>query len=244
MNKLIIISGASRGIGLGIARHLLDTGFKVALCYNHHPEKAIALVHEYPKHAFAIGFDVGNKQAITDAFHKVKNHFNQPIYGIINNAGIAQHADFLTLSLEDWQHMLHINLTANFLMAQAALPEMLEQKQGRLIQISSVSGVTGGVYQPHYAAAKAGQLNLTKSLARLYSNQGITANAIAIGLIETDMLQAEMAKPEFSKRLHDIPAKRLGQIAEAASLAHYLLSPAASYITGQTLHLNGGSYCG
>lgn len=241
---LILITGAGRGIGHGIAKYLLSIGHHVALGYHQSALEAQKLAVLYPEHAFALKLDVGDQDSIMQGIKTIESHFDAPILGLINNAGIAQEKDFLSITSDDWDLMMRVNLKSNFLLAQALLPNMIKQKFGRIIQISSIGGQTGGVFQPHYAAAKAGQINLTRSLARLYSDQGISANAIAIGLIETDMTKSEMAKPNFKDRLAMIPAKRLGEVSELVSLIEFLLKDEAGYLTGQTLNFNGGLYFG
>ncbi|MEI7995802.1 MAG: SDR family oxidoreductase, partial [Methylococcaceae bacterium] len=144
----------------------------------------------------------------------------------------------------DWERMLSVNLLGAVRCTRCVLPKMIDNQYGRIINISSIGGQWGGVFQVHYAASKAGLINFTKSMARIYSQQGITCNAIAPGLIETDMIAEEMQDESAQKRIESIPAARLGRVQEVASAVLYLLSDEAAYITGQTININGGMYFG
>jgi NAD(P)-dependent dehydrogenase (short-subunit alcohol dehydrogenase family) len=162
----------------------------------------------------------------------------------VNNAAMAQEKPFEAITDEDLARMLEVNLCGPFRCAQLALPAMLAKGFGRIVNLSSIGGQWGGMMQVHYAAAKAGLINFTRSLAKLYSGRGITANAIAPGLVATDMSAAELASPAGREKARAIPAQRLGTVAEVGAAAVFLASDAAGYLTGQTLNLNGGMYFG
>src|SRR5262249_14832892 len=149
---------------------------------------------------------------------------------------------FLEIDDADWTTMLSVNLVGAARCIREVLPSMLAGKQGRIINVSSIGGQWGGMNQVHYAAAKAGLINLTRSMAKLYSKEGITCNAIAPGLIATEMSAAELDTPQGQDKVKSIPCGRLGTTEEAGALAVYLASDAAGYLTGQTFNLNGGMY--
>jgi acetoacetyl-CoA reductase/3-oxoacyl-[acyl-carrier protein] reductase len=187
--------------------------------------------------------DVSDESSISQAISSTEEKFGE-IDVLVNNAGIAQQKPFLEITDAEWQEMLSVNLLGAVRCTRRVLPSMISKKYGRIINISSIGGQWGGVYQVHYAAAKAGLINLTKSLAKLYSHIGITCNAIAPGLIETDMIAAEMKDDLARKRIESIPAGRLGTVQEVAAVVLFLSSKEAGYITGQTISVNGGMYLG
>jgi acetoacetyl-CoA reductase/3-oxoacyl-[acyl-carrier protein] reductase len=214
----------------------------VALGYKSHKEYADLVVQGYAS-AMAVYVDVSDEASIDQAVTLIEERLGE-VNVLINNAGIAQQKSFLDLTDEDWLQMLSVNLLGAVRCSRRVLPSMLTKKYGRIINISSIGGQWGGIYQVHYAASKAGLINLTMSLAKLYSKQGITCNAIAPGLIETDMIAGEMADESTRKRIEAIPVARLGTVQEVAAAVLFLLSKEAGYITGQTLNINGGMYFG
>ena len=163
---------------------------------------------------------------------------------LINNAAIAQEKPFETITDEDWDNMMAINLRGPFILCQEVIPDMIEQGWGRIINICSVGGQLGGINQVHYAAAKAGLINLTKSLARIYSKNGITSNAVSPGLVDTDMAAQELTTPAGKEKVRNIPIGRIATAEEIANVVVFLASEKASYITGQTINVNGGMYFG
>ena len=163
---------------------------------------------------------------------------------LVNNAAIAQEKPFLDLTDADWDRMLAVNLRGPFTCAQEVLPGMIKQGWGRIINISSVGGQWGGMNQVHYACAKAGLNNLTRSLAKLYSAQGITTNTVAAGLVATGMIANELETAAGKEKVRNIPIGRIGTTDEIARVTAFLASDDASYITGQTLNANGGMYFG
>ncbi len=191
----------------------------------------------------AVHVDIQNRDSVIHAISNTEKHFGSSIDILVNNAGIAQEKDLLTITEQDWQTMLNTNLGGAFRFTQEILPSMIEKKWGRIINISSIGGQWGG-NQVHYAAAKAALINFTMSLAKLYSKDGITANAIAPGLIETDMIQNEMQTPEGKEKCKNIPVGRIGTPEEVATAVLFLASKEAGYITGQTININGGMYFG
>lgn len=240
-DRIVFVTGASRGIGKAIARRFLRDGYPVAACYCSHPDGAYELAAEFPA-ALPLQVDTGNRQSIRRALRDCKGHFGGPVAVLVNNGAIAQEKPFLELTDEDWDRMLGINLRGPFALAQEVLPDMLGAGWGRIINLVSIGGQWGGMNQVHYAAAKAGLINLTRSLAKLYSRNGITSNAVSPGLVATDMTAAELASEAGRAKIDSIPSGRLGTTGEIAAAVTWLASDEAAYVTGQTLNLNGGMY--
>jgi acetoacetyl-CoA reductase/3-oxoacyl-[acyl-carrier protein] reductase len=167
-------------------------------------------------------------------------HFGRGIDIVVNNAALAQEKPFETISDADWDRVLTVNLRGAFIVAQETLPGMVARKWGRIINITSIGGQWGGMRQVHYAAAKAGLINFTHSLARLYSCVGVTANAVSPGLVATDMIRKELKSKAGKKKAAQIPVGRIAEPDEIAAGILYLASDAAAYVTGQTLNINGG----
>lgn len=241
-DRVAFVTGASRGIGRAIAETLIEAQYKVVVGYNRN-EALAESVAKSSNSAASVHVDVSNATSIDRAISFTRERFGE-IDVLVNNAGIAQQKPFLEITDMEWQEMLSVNLLGAVRCARCVLPAMISRKYGRIINVSSIGGQWGGLYQVHYAAAKAGLINLTRSLARLYSQEGITCNAIAPGLIETDMIADEMKDGAARKRIDGIPAGRLGTSQEVASVALFLSSAEAGYITGQTINVNGGMYFG
>ncbi|NVJ97567.1 MAG: 3-oxoacyl-ACP reductase FabG [Alphaproteobacteria bacterium] len=240
MTKVAFITGASRGIGAGIAKRLVAEGFKVAVGYQSNKDSADAIAQEADQ-GISVQLDVGSRSSIKGAISCIERDLG-PVDILVNNAGIAQEKPFFDITDDDWDNMLVVNLRSNFMLAQETLPHMLDQGWGRIVNISSIGGQWGGLNQVHYAAAKAAQLNFTRSLAKLFSEKGVTANAIAIGLAQTDMSAAELSRDDGIKKVAGIPVGRLANVSEIAAAVNFLISDEAGYITGQTINLNGGMY--
>jgi len=235
--KLALVTGAGSGIGKAAAIALLDAGYLVACGYNANRVGAEAIRHAG---AWAVKIDIASRASVKRAIAGSKKHFGCDIGIVVNNAALAQEKPFETLTDADWDRMLAVNLRGAFIVAQETLPAMQAQKWGRIINITSIGGQWGGMRQVHYAAAKAGLINLTHSLARLYSADGITANAISPGLVATDMIKKELKSKSGKQKAALIPAGRIAEPAEIAAGIVYLASDAAAYVTGQTLNINGG----
>ncbi|WP_334266435.1 3-oxoacyl-ACP reductase family protein [Edaphobacter sp. HDX4] len=237
IGRTALVTGASRGIGRAAALALARAGCNVAVNYLNAEEDALSVVREIEQlgcRALAIRADVSQPSGVDQM---VKRAFADlgDIHILVNNAGINPARPFLELTLEDWNRTLQTNLTSAFLVSQAAIPAMRQQKWGRLIFISSVAAQTGGVIGPHYAASKAGMLGLMRSYANLLAKDGITSNAIAPALIETDMVRNNRnVRPDL------IPIGRFGHSEEVAETVTLLATN--GYITGQTINLNGGWY--
>jgi acetoacetyl-CoA reductase/3-oxoacyl-[acyl-carrier protein] reductase len=159
---------------------------------------------------------------------------------VVNNAALIQEKPFESITDADWDRMLAINLRGAFIVVQEILPAMVTKRWGRIINITSIGGQWGGMRQVHYAAAKAGLINLTHSLAKLYSSAGITANAVSPGLVATDMIRKELQSKAGKEKVQSIPVGRIAEASEIGAAVAYLASDEASYVTGHTLNVNGG----
>ena len=237
--RIVLLTGASRGIGTAIGEQFLKAGYRVALgfCRQHGETERLASL--FPE-ALAVRIDVADRVSVRAALAEIERRFGAPVEILVNNGAIAQEKPFLELTDEDWDRMLAVNLRGPFVCAQEALPPMLDRRWGRIVNMVSIGGQWGGMNQVHYAAAKAGLINLTRSLAKLYSGRGITANAVSPGLVETEMTRGELASEAGRAKVMGIPAGRIGSTAEVAAAVRFLCSEEASYITGQTINVNGG----
>ena len=238
--KVALVTGASRGIGKGIAEALAKANYLVAAGYNSTPIANDKKESGSPSY-LPVHIDVASEQSVELALKYVEEHIGK-VDILINNAGIAQPKQFLELTDADWETMLSVNLLGAVRCTRHVLPGMLEKKEGRIVNISSIGGQWGGMYQVHYAAAKAGLINFTKSMAKLYSGHGITSNAVAPGLIATEMIAEEMKEKSALGRVEGIPIARLGTVQEVAAAVLFLCSQESSYVTGQTINVNGGMY--
>ena len=237
--KLALVTGANRGIGHAIALALLRQGYAVACGYRSEKSKAEALTKTYP-HAYAVKIDIHSRASVRRAMTAIEKKFRRPLDIVVNNAAIADEKPFDTITDADWDRMLETNLRGPFIVAQESLPSMAKNGWGRIVNIVSIGGQWGGVRQVHYAAAKAGLINFTQSLARLYSAQGITSNAVSPGLVDTAMVSKELRSKSGRAKLAAIPAGRIAKPEEVAAAVVFLCSDDAGYITGQTLNVNGG----
>ncbi|MBN2524911.1 MAG: 3-oxoacyl-ACP reductase FabG [Deltaproteobacteria bacterium] len=239
--RVVFVSGASRGIGKGIAKYFLDRGDSVAVGFARERELAEQLAGRYDK-ALSVQVDVTQRSSIKDALSQVRKKFGTPVQILINNAAMAQERPFLSISDNDFDIMVRTNLRGPFAFCQEVVPSMQKHGWGRIVNIVSIGGQWGGFNQVHYAASKAGLINLTRSIAKIYSGVGITCNAVSPGLVATDMSAGELSTDAGMEKVRNIPVGRLGNIDEVASACFYLCSDEAAYISGQTLNLNGGMY--
>lgn len=240
-DKTVIISGASRGIGRAIAVQLAGEGANISFNYMKSGSDAKTLEREIE----SLGVGVKSVQVDIKDYAAVKSWVDDTgkIFGgidvIINNAGIVKDRALALMELDDWRDVLNTNLEGTFNLTRAAIVSFMKQKSGHVINISSVSGITGMPRQTNYAASKAGIIGFTKSLAKEVASYNIRVNAVAPGFIETAML--DDLKEEYKKRvLEQIPLKRMGTPKEIAGVVKFLLSEDAAYITGQTLAVDGG----
>ena len=241
-----VVTGGSRGIGKGIATALAAAGARVALTYNQNHAAAHETAEEIRAFAGEVlitQMTVQDRESVRLAFREVRERIG-PIGVLVNNAAMAQEKPFETITDADWDEMLAVNLRGPFVCSQEVMPDMLKQGWGRIINITSIGGQWGGFNQVHYAASKAGLISLTRSLARIYSSQGVTTNAIAPGLVTTEMSANELASETGRAKVIAIPAGRVAVVDEIAQVALFLASDASGYITGQTINVNGGMYFG
>lgn len=244
--RVALVTGGSRGIGRAIATTLAARGHAVALTYATSEQQAREAAGEITRAggtALAVRLVVEDRASITRAADDVRAAFG-PIGVLVNNAAIAQEKPFLELTDADWDRMLAINLRGPFACAQEVLPDMVTQAWGRIINISSIGGQWGGMLQVHYACAKAGLNNLTRSLAKLYSARGVLTNTVAAGLVSTTMIANELETEAGRQKVRNIPVGRIATPEEIARVVAFLASDDSSYITGQTINANGGMYFG
>lgn len=244
MSKLVLITGGSRGIGAGIAKAFAEAGYWVAITYLNNQDKAVSLADVLGDKVAAFALDQSKPDSIKKCITEVEKHFNRSIDVLINNGAIAQEKPFSDITADDFTTMLNTNLRGPFLLAQACIPAMQQHGFGRIINIGSIGGQWGGFNQVHYAAAKAGLINLSQSIAKIYSRDGIRANTIAIGLVATEMTEHELNTEAGKQKAAAIPVGRLGKVEDIASIALFLASQDSDYLSGQTLNANGGMYFG
>lgn len=241
--KIVFVTGASRGIGKAIAIKMIENGCTVGIGYNQQKENAEAIVKKY-EHAIPVQVNIADRDSIKKAISEFENKAGGSIEILVNNAAIVQEKPFETITDEDWQNMLNINLAGAFKFTQEVLPSMVKKEWGRIINIVSIGGQWGGFNQVHYAAAKAGLISFTMSMAKIYSKFGITTNAVSPGLVSTDMTERELQSEAGKKKVENIPVGRVGLPEEIASVVSFLSTEEAAYVTGQTINVNGGMYFG
>lgn len=237
--KVALVTGASRGIGRAIAEQLKAQGAIVVGTAT--SEKGAAAIAEYlgqPNTGLVL--NVTDTDSIEACLASIKNNFGD-IDILVNNAGITRDNLLMRMKDEEWFDIMQTNLTSVFRLSKAVLRSMMKKRYGRIITIGSVVGSMGNAGQTNYAAAKAGVLGFTKSLAREVASRGVTVNAVAPGFIDTDMTK-ELSDDQKEAIFGQVPANRLGQPAEIAATVAFLASEPAAYITGETIHVNGGMY--
>ncbi len=235
--KVALVTGATGGIGGSIAKALHAAGATVAL--SGRKEEALrALQAELGDRAFCFPADLSKVEAINQLVTDVETQFGK-LDVLVNNAGLTR--DTLAMRMDDakWQEVIDVNLTAPFQLARAALKGMMKARAGRIINITSIVGVTGNPGQTNYAASKAGMIGWSKSLAAEIASRGVTVNCVAPGFIDTAMTHV-LTDDQKTKLLQNVPAGRLGTPEDIAASCVYLASDEAAYVTGQTIHVNGG----
>lgn len=241
MNRSVLVTGASKGIGRAMAQQLAADGFTIGVHYHRDEngaQETLQSIEQAGGTGRLLSFDVGNREQCRSV---LENDIEQhgPWYGVVSNAGITRDAAFPALSDDDWDAVIHTNLDSFYNVIQPCIMPMISLRQGgRIITLSSVSGVMGNRGQVNYSAAKAGIIGATKALAIELAKRKITVNCIAPGLIDTGMI--EMEEAALKEAMAIIPMKRIGQAQEVAGLASYLMSDIAGYVTRQVISINGG----
>ncbi|HLG87678.1 MAG TPA: 3-oxoacyl-[acyl-carrier-protein] reductase [Alphaproteobacteria bacterium] len=236
--KTAFVTGASGGIGGAIAKALVARGASVAIGGTK-VAALEALAQEIGPKAHIVPADLSDRTAVDAAFADAEKALGGQIDILVNNAGVTRDQLALRMKDEDWDRVMEVNLTSGFRLARAALRGMMKRRWGRIIGITSVVGATGNPGQANYAASKAGMMGMTKALAAEVASRGITVNCVAPGFIETAMT-AVLTGEQNQRIAGNIPAGRLGTPAEIAAAVVYLASEEAAYVTGATLHVNGG----
>lgn len=240
-NKTVIITGASKGIGAATAILFAEKGYNVVINYNNSVESARLLQRSLSENGYnviALKANVANRKEVDLMIKETLYRFGS-IDVLINNAGISQQSLFTDISEYDWDNMIDINLKGVFNCTQAVLPHMIDKKSGKIINISSIWGITGGSCEVHYSAAKAGVIGLTKALAKELGPSFITVNCIAPGLIDTNM-NSSLSVDDLNDLVEQTPIGRIGNAHEIAATALFLASNDADFITGQVISPNGG----
>ncbi len=234
--KNVLITGGSRGIGREMVRLFSENGYSVAFTYKSSDDAARELALETG--AIAIRADSEDPTDIERAFSMARDKIGS-IDCLINNAAVAAFSLFTDISLDEWHRVINIDLTAAFLYSKLVIPDMINKKQGRIINVTSIWGMVGSSCEVHYSTAKAGLIGFTKALAKELGPSGVTVNAIAPGVIDTDM-NASLSEDVLLGLAEETPLSRLGAPREVAEAALFLASDAASFITGDVLNVSGG----
>ncbi len=237
-NKIALVTGASGGIGAEVATALHAQGATVVL-HGTRASKLEALRAELGERTFVVTANLANRDDVADLVESASEAAGGPLNILVNNAGITRDGLLMRMKNDDWDDVLEVNLTASMILCRAAIRAMMKARSGRIISVSSVVGVTGNPGQTNYAASKAGIIGFSKSLAAEVASRGITVNVVAPGFITTPMTDV-LDDGQKMALLTRVPAGRLGTAAEIAASVVFLASDEASYITGTTMHVNGG----
>jgi len=236
--KVALVTGASGGIGAEIAAALHARGAVVVL-HGTRAERLNALAAELGERAFVVTANLADREQVAGLVDAAGDVAGAPVGILINNAGITRDGLLMRMKDEDWDDVIEVNMTASMILCRAAMRSMMKARTGRIISISSVVGVTGNPGQTNYAASKAGMIGFSKSLAAELASRGITVNVVAPGFIETPMTDV-LDEAQKANLLTRVPAGRLGTPAEIAASVVFLASDEAAYVTGMTMHVNGG----
>jgi 3-oxoacyl-[acyl-carrier protein] reductase len=238
-NDIALVTGASRGIGQSIAKALAGAGAKVIGTAT--SEAGAAGISSWlGSNGRGAVLDAGNAASINALLADLDGKGEMPTI-LVNNAAITRDTLLLRMKPEDWDAVIATNLTSVFRLSKGVLKRMMKERRGRIVSLTSIVGLTGNAGQANYAAAKAGILGFSKSLAKEIASRGITVNAVAPGFIDTDMTRS-LTDDQRTALTAQVPMARLGTVEDIAQAVLFLCSPAASYITGETLHVNGGMY--
>ena len=238
MTKVAFVTGGAKGIGSAIVKRLVNDGYKVAFTYNNSEENAKALESELGENCKAYKLDITDSTAVNEVIADVEKKFGE-IFLLVNNAGIAEQMLFTDITDEMWNKMLETNLSGAFYCSRAVLKYMINRKCGKIINISSIWGETGGSCEVHYSASKAGLIGMTKALAKEVGLSGITVNCVSPGVILTDMT-SRFDEETMNELKGETPLNKIGTPEDVAGAVSFLASKDADFITGQDLAVNGG----
>jgi acetoacetyl-CoA reductase/3-oxoacyl-[acyl-carrier protein] reductase len=242
--RVAIVTGGSRGIGRAVAERFAAGGHPVALTYRERAREAEDVVRAILARggrAIARPYELGDRGSACRLLEETRRELGEPLV-LVNNAALLVQRPFLELTDDDWSGMLATNLQGPFQLAQECLPAMKRAHWGRIVNLSSIGAQTGGTLAVHYAAAKAGILSLTRSVARAFAADGITCNAVSPGLVETEMIAAELATAAGREKLAAIPVGRITTAEEVAAWIAFICDDSGATVTGQTLGINGGLF--
>jgi len=243
--KIAVVTGGSRGIGKAVCLRLAGMGATVVVNYVSRPDAAeatVALIKEAGGNAAALQFNVADPEQVQSAFKKILADFGR-VDILVNNAGITRDGLIAMMKEQAWDEVIDTNLKGAFNCIKAVSRPMMKQRWGRIVSITSVIGFAGNAGQANYAAAKAGMVGLTRSVAKELASRGVTVNGVAPGYIDTDMTK-ELSEEVTEKIKAEIPMNSLGTVEDVAAAVAYLVSEEARYITGQFIHVNGGMFMG
>lgn len=239
--KKVLVTGGSRGIGAGICKILSEAGARVALTYTSKPEGAEAVLKSLSGSGhMVVAMDIATEDSVQTGIDAVMKEFGG-LHGLVNNAGVTRDQLLLRMKTEDFDQVIQTNLRGAFLCTRTVLKPMLKARAGSIVNITSVIGHSGNAGQANYAASKAGVDAFTKSIAQEVGSRNIRLNCVAPGFITTDMTEV-LPEQQKAAILAKVPLARFGSTADVAHAVAYLLSDDAAYITGQTIHVNGGMY--
>ncbi len=237
-NKVALVTGGAKGIGCAIVKRLFNDGYKVAFTYNSSEEKALSLCNELGERCIAYKLDITDSKAVNSVINEIESAFGE-ITVLVNNAGIAEQSLFTDITDGMWHRMMETNLNGAFYCSRAVLKYMINRKSGKIINISSIWGETGGSCEVHYSASKAGLIGMTKALAKEVGLSGITVNAVSPGVILTDMT-SHFDEDTMNELKSETPLNKIGTPEDVAGAVSFLASSNADFITGQNISVNGG----
>lgn len=238
MTKVAFVTGGAKGIGSAIVKRFIKDGYKVAFTYNNSEDKAQALINELGENCKAYKLDVTDSNAVNTVIADVENTFGE-IFVLVNNAGVAEQSLFTDITDDMWHKMIETNLSGAFYCSRAVLKFMINRKYGKIINISSIWGETGGSCEVHYSASKAGLIGMIKALAKEVGLSGITVNCVSPGVILTDMT-SHFDEDTMNELKEETPLNKIGTPEDVAGAVSFLASPDSDFITGQDLAVNGG----
>lgn len=238
MKKVALVTGGAKGIGSAIVQRLIKDGYKVAFTYNSSEEKALILCAELGSDCKAYKLDITDSNAVKTVVDDIEKNFGE-IAVLVNNAGVAEQALFTDITDEMWHRMIETNLSGAFYCSRAVLKYMINRKSGKIINISSIWGETGGSCEVHYSASKSGLIGMTKALAKEVGLSGITVNSVSPGVILTDMT-SHFDEDTMNTLKEETPLNRIGTPEDVAGAVSFLASKDADFITGQNISVNGG----